>query len=340
MKKGLMLVLLIALLPVKTMAFQVGKLELASTVRIFSAYSDKLINEKVARLFDDINSEDARKYREDLKQAKVSGSGVMITYDGCFLTSAHVLQDQETGLLFDKSTLLYGAGEMVEPKEMGEVFVAFISPTADLAVACLKENNGKFFQPAKINYEQTKPNLPLGSELYAMGFPGVYGEYVKLVKGIVSGYIKDEPLVATNMSFSPGMSGGPVFDVNSNVVSLITARSLDYSFGLILGFDKFLNWNSELFTILMEQKPEEFADCMPTDDLFYKKADQLYYDVNCKTKKNVAIDDQIKLDYKNFCGKTAKLELIDQRQIAQYIVSGESNMLEWQKYLEWLCWQE
>lgn len=340
MKKGLILALLLVVIPVNASAFQVGRLEMASTVKITSQYSTALIDAKVGEIFEDINSENANKFREDLKNAKLEGSGVMITYDGCVLTSAHVLQDQDFGLMYEKPVLHYGTDLKTEPVNVGALQVVYISRTNDLAVACLLDNKGKFFHPATINYDIKDLPLPLGTDVYALGFPSVYGEYVKLVKGMVSGYLKDLPLMTTNMAFSAGMSGGPVFDMSNKLISLVTARSLDFSFGVILDVEKFLNWRNDFYTDILTVDKDIFAGCNPQPDNYFEKNGQKYYEADCKTKVNYGLNDQIVNDYKNFCGKTAVLEDHNKRQMAQYIASGKTNMLELHRYLEWLCWQK
>ena len=337
MRKYLMLAIILGLLPVKALAVEVTKLEMASTVRIVSQYSPEIADRKVSDLFDDANSADAIKYRKDVLDSKVSGSGVMITYDGCLLTSRHVLIDEDSGLPYLNPILYYGAELKAEPKEVGPIQLIYVSDQADLAVACLINNNGKFFQPAALNYELKDLSLSLGSDVYALGFPSVYGEYIKMAKGVISGYMKDEPLALTSMPFSPGMSGGPVFDLTNKVVSLVTGRSTDFSFGVILDPINFLTWREQLFSEISKVQPDSFKDCKPRKDNYFEKAGTVYYEADCRTKRNVGLDDQLVVDYKNFCGKNAVLEDHLKRQAAQYILSNKSNLLEWQKYLEWLC---
>jgi hypothetical protein len=340
MKKYLIVALVIAFLPIKALAIEVSRLQMASTVRIEAEFSSELIDKKVAEMFDSVDSVEARQYRQDLTELSIGGSGVMLTYDGCVATSRHVLVNSDYNLPYQKPILYYGAGLKIEPQAIGELEIVFVSQEMDLAVACLKDPQGKFFHPADFVVDKKVGALFLGEQIYALGFPSFASEFVKLTIGIVSGYMKDNPLVLTSALFSPGMSGGPVYNSANKVVSLVTGYITDYSFGAILDAEKFDSWPDEFFKAIEKNYPDTFVNCSERQDNFYEKDGVIYYDANCKTERNPGLDDEIVNNYKNICGRQAVLDGHFRREAAQYIASGKTNLVEWQKYLEWLCWQE
>jgi S1-C subfamily serine protease len=137
------------------------------------------------------------------------GTGFAISTDGYIATNAHVIK---------------GADSIYVETSAGEALRASLiyqDPLSDLAV--LKITDSTFSLPA-LPYTVRKSAVPLGDEVYTLGYPRdeiVYG------KGYVSaetGFRGDSNSYQISIPVNPGNSGGPLIDASGQVLGVITGK--------------------------------------------------------------------------------------------------------------------
>jgi len=140
------------------------------------------------------------------------GSGFIISGDGMVLTNAHVVAEA------DNISVILRDGESAPAKVLG------LDRTMDIALL-------------KISGDETWPHVELGSSsslkvgdwVLAMGNPLGLGHTVTAgivsAKGRVLGHdiYGNEDYIQTDAAINQGNSGGPLFDINGNVVGMNTA---------------------------------------------------------------------------------------------------------------------
>ena len=138
------------------------------------------------------------------------GSGFIMTKDGYVVTNNHVI---------DKATdieVILQNGDKYEAKIIGK------DPKTDLAV--LKFEPDQEVQP--VNFGDSS-NLRIGDWVIAIGNP--FGLGYTVTAGIVSakgrslGFGAYDDFIQTDASLNPGNSGGPLFNLNGEVVGVNTA---------------------------------------------------------------------------------------------------------------------
>lgn len=140
------------------------------------------------------------------------GSGFIMTEDGYVVTNNHVI---------DKATdieVVLQNGDKYEAKVVGK------DPKTDLAV--LKFEPNKDIQPVKFG-DSDSDSLRIGDWVIAIGNP--FGLGYTVTAGIVSakgrslGLGAYDDFIQTDASLNPGNSGGPLFNLNGEVVGVNTA---------------------------------------------------------------------------------------------------------------------
>jgi S1-C subfamily serine protease len=141
------------------------------------------------------------------------GSGFFITKDGYLLTNFHVVKEASRVEVKYKAKLF--------PAEVIEV-----DPVNDLA---LLKVSGTDFAPLAISH---KDSADLGDEVFTIGFPNIQmqGSEPKYTDGKISSLagIQDDPSqYQISVPVQPGNSGGPLCDINGEVVGIVVARLND-----------------------------------------------------------------------------------------------------------------
>lgn len=139
-----------------------------------------------------------------------TGSGFFITTNGYFVTNYHVIKDAEKISLRDVQGKIY------------EAVIVKLDSNNDLALLKVK---GKFSALPVINSQTVKR----GTHVITVGFPNIdiQGKEPKLSEGIVSALsgIQDEPTVfQISVPIQPGNSGGPMVNMDGNVVGIIASK--------------------------------------------------------------------------------------------------------------------
>lgn len=139
------------------------------------------------------------------------GSGVLISEDGRLLTAAHVVQTA------DKVTVEFIGGAQVT------AWVVSSEPNADVALLQL-ESVPAGVEPARLG---DSDKVEIGDEVFVVGAP--YGLSHTLSYGHISGRIVPDPglgvthgceYLQTDAAINRGNSGGPIFNMNGEVVGV------------------------------------------------------------------------------------------------------------------------
>ena len=158
------------------------------------------------------------------------GSGVVVDGRGYIVTNNHVISEAATNPSQYKMTVVFNDGKEVPANLVGR------DPKTDLAV--LKVDNVDNLTVARFGDSE---KLRVGDEVIAAGAP--LGLRSTVTHGIISALHRPVPLsgegsdtdtvidgVQTDASINHGNSGGPLIDMNSNVIGINTAgKSLSES---------------------------------------------------------------------------------------------------------------
>ena len=170
------------------------------------------------------------------------GSGVLISNDGKVLTAAHLVQSA------DQTVVEFSEGELIPARVIGT------SVSADVALLQLERSPGNY-KPAKLGNSDL---MDVGDEVFVVGAP--YGISRTLTAGHVSGrrtLKRNENAMAveflqTDAAINSGNSGGPLFDLNGDVMGIVSNIVTQTGGSQGLGFAATSNTARRL---LLEQKP-------------------------------------------------------------------------------------
>ena len=144
------------------------------------------------------------------RTAYALGSGFIVDKSGLVVTNNHVIKDAEDILV------------RIEGLKEYEAEVIGSDPLSDLAVLKIKSN--ETFQPVKFG---DSDKARIGDWVIAIGNPlGLSGT---VTAGIISarnrniGLNRYEDFIQTDASINSGNSGGPLFDMNGDVIGINTA---------------------------------------------------------------------------------------------------------------------
>lgn len=146
-----------------------------------------------------------------------TGSGFIISEKGYVITNHHVV---ENGLNF-KVTI---DGKKYTAKIVNE------DKINDLAL--LKITDPMFTSIQVPPFTISSTTIGLGEKVFTLGFPQTLsqGTNIKLTDGIISsktGYKDDPTCYQISVPIQSGNSGGPLFDMNGNLVGIVNAGILD-----------------------------------------------------------------------------------------------------------------
>lgn len=147
-----------------------------------------------------------------------SGSSVAISPDGYLLTNFHVIEG--------------GTTIQVQIKENGytKTYNAVVMETDENNdIAVLKIDDPSFKELPNIPFSLRTSLSDVGEKIFTLGYPltSTMGTEVKLTDGIISaqtGYKGDVSTYQVSAAVQPGSSGGPLFDMEGNLVGIIKAK--------------------------------------------------------------------------------------------------------------------
>ena len=147
------------------------------------------------------------------REAESLGSGFIISPDGFVVTNNHVISAGVQGATVDEITVTLTNGKEYKAKLIGK------DETADLAV--LKIDGGTF---PYVKFGDSK-NARVGDWVIAIGNP--FGIGSSVTAGIISALHRTTDLggpydrfIQTDASINRGNSGGPMFDMQGNVIGI------------------------------------------------------------------------------------------------------------------------
>ncbi|HEU4959478.1 MAG TPA: Do family serine endopeptidase [Sphingomonas sp.] len=147
------------------------------------------------------------------REAESLGSGFIISPDGYVVTNNHVISAGMQGATVDEITVTLTNGKEYKAKLIGK------DETADLAV--LKIDGGTF---PYVKFGDSK-NARVGDWVIAIGNP--FGIGSSVTAGIISALHRTTDLggpydrfIQTDASINRGNSGGPMFDMQGNVIGI------------------------------------------------------------------------------------------------------------------------
>jgi serine protease Do len=178
----------------------------SGSVELVSRELAKIKNSQ-SSLIRKINSTNATK---NLKPANFGGTGFALTANGYILTNLHVVDGADSVYVQDNKGNSYKA--VVRRKDS----------QYDLAI--LKIVDDAFSGLSNLPYRLKQNVIGMGGSVYTLGFPkddAVYGE------GYVSsktGYNGDTTQYQVSIPVNPGNSGGPLLDLDGNIIGVISAK--------------------------------------------------------------------------------------------------------------------
>ena len=186
--------------------------------------------------------------KRDPNAWKGNGSGFFINSNGYIATNYHVVEG---------TTTLQANFTRNGKTESYPASIVVTDPQNDLAI--IKIDDKSFSGSAPLPYGLMTRTKDTGSEVFAMGYPmaDVMGSEVKFTDGKISsksGIGGDVRVYQISVPIQPGNSGGPLFDMDGNVVGITSS-------GLNRDYFKSENVNyaikASYLKNLMEACPEE-----------------------------------------------------------------------------------
>lgn len=138
------------------------------------------------------------------------GAGFVVGADGYVVTNAHVTEDADRIFVVTSQNISFSA--------------KLIGTDKKTDVALLKVEHPDGFEPAKFGNSDT---VRVGNQVFAIGNPFGLGNSVSL--GIISAKERDiekgpyDNFLQTDAAISQGNSGGPLFNMNGEIVGMNTA---------------------------------------------------------------------------------------------------------------------
>lgn len=158
-------------------------------------------------------------YQRQLEQAS-AGTGVIISTDGIVVTNKHVVPTGTSSV-----TVTLSDGTSLEAEVIAR------DPRNDIAFVKIKDKKDKILKAAKLG-DSTK--IEVGEKVIAIG--NALGEFSNTVtSGIISGFGRDitagesgdsedlTNLIQTDAAINRGNSGGPLVNINGEVIGINTA---------------------------------------------------------------------------------------------------------------------
>lgn len=153
-----------------------------------------------------------------------AGTGIIISQDGYIVTNRHVVPDGTTSV----SVTLSDGTQLSNVQVVGRTAA---NDPLDIAFLKIQDKKGKTLKPAKLGDSST---LQVGDKVVAIG--NALGQFQNTVtSGIISGFGRSvqagdgtssenlQDLIQTDAAINEGNSGGPLVDINSEVIGINTA---------------------------------------------------------------------------------------------------------------------
>lgn len=327
------------LLPQTSLAIGLTAKDLTSTVQITSYSPKETIDFQIRSLAGLYSDDELAGYRKQLEEQHQVASGLMVTYSGCALTNKHAVYDQDTGGTHPKIHLWKTVDFLKPLEDLGEAVLVWRSTMLDIALVCLNDTQGQFYQHIRFNPENYKDfELALGDAVYNLGYPVSANSTLTLTSGIVAG-VWDENFIKSDLAITGGASGSPIYDKDGKVFSLAAGNAGDNAqYGLFLKPSYVYNWRG-LYNQTYREVITDAAGCLDGKEFgIYTKKGQEYYDLSCKIKRDPGLEKKLAFEYKKSCN--AEFNNDELIEASYYLKSEKSGLHNWLKYLETSCYQK
>jgi putative serine protease PepD len=152
-----------------------------------------------------------------IKTPDGAGTGFIVTSEGLVLTNAHVVGSFiRVHILAEGLGIVGGQGIVAE--------VIGVDQAADLALISLEPRSGGYPHVSLADSDQAV----LGEDVVAIGYPlgPVLGKGITVTRGIVSSrsHINGIEYIQTDAALNPGSSGGPLVNMDGEVLGINTVR--------------------------------------------------------------------------------------------------------------------
>jgi S1-C subfamily serine protease len=162
------------------------------------------------------------------------GSGTLITATGLILTNCHVADPIAMGfpkeLKPDGLVIDLVSTEDKPPVSTYLAEVVTEDPVLDLATIQIVSNlDGSKVSPSKLNLPHVpvgdSDQVQLGANIFVFGYPGIGGDTITYVTGVVSGFDAEDPVgdrawIKTNATIAGGNSGGMAANANGEIIGV------------------------------------------------------------------------------------------------------------------------
>jgi len=190
------------------------------TIILFSFFSSTALTQDLSKLYEKslhsvvtIFTTEYKFSDGDITPSQALGSGVIISEDGFIMTASHVIESANLIIVKLHNDSIYNA-EIIRSIPSADVgLIKIIDAVPDL-------------KPAKIN---TSPAfVKTGNRIYIIGTP--LGIEHSLSSGYISGFMQKNTVangqmakfIQTDAAINHGNSGGPMFDMNGEVVGIVS----------------------------------------------------------------------------------------------------------------------
>jgi hypothetical protein len=161
---------------------------------------------------------ESKRNREN-NDIKSTGSGIVLSRDGYIATNYHVAGDAnalKVAFYKDNERVVYNA-DLV----LGDI-------EHDLAIIKINDANFNGFDHLPYNFKVNESEI--GEKVFALGYPFSYQLGAKIVynEGTISsqtGIGGDVTHYQISVPVQPGNSGGPLFDMNGNLIGIVDSRT-------------------------------------------------------------------------------------------------------------------
>lgn len=146
-------------------------------------------------------------------------------YETTFITALHVVKGIKQS---DEPELFDASGKRVYDKVNHEATIAkFGDPSDDTAIIVFKSKEPVISKTLLLPLRDKELNLSRATEIGWLGYPGFANPNLCFFHGFVSTYDKKQERYLLNGAANQGVSGGPAFTQNGELVGLISAYSSD-----------------------------------------------------------------------------------------------------------------
>lgn len=149
-----------------------------------------------------------------------SGTGFAISSNGIIVTNYHVIEGAT-------SIKIRGINSDFSKSYKAKILTTDVNN--DLALLQISDNN--FLPLGSTPYVIKSGTSKVGENIFVLGYPllATMGSEIKLTNGIISsktGFQGDVTTYQISAAVQPGNSGGPLFDINGNLIGIISAKHL------------------------------------------------------------------------------------------------------------------